>query len=70
MAAQIHAFTISSSVTYQQNKENKEHISDKVDWPKDSVSIVDGIKIKVSKNNSELCEAAGGNHKEPINSLQ
>lgn len=46
-------------MTYQQNKENKEHISDKVDRPKDSVSAVDGIKIKVSKNNSELCEAVG-----------
>lgn len=47
------------SMTYQQNKENKKHISDKVDRPKDSVSAVDGIKIKVSKNNSELCEAVG-----------
>lgn len=46
-------------MTYQQNKENKKHISDEVDRPKDSVSAVDGIKIKVSKNNSELCEAVG-----------
>ena len=46
-------------MNYQQNKENKEHIGDKVDWPKNSVSTVNGIVIKVSKNNPELCEAAG-----------
>lgn len=51
--------SVISCMTYQQNKENKKHISDKVDRPKDSVSAVDGIKIKVSKNNSELCEAVG-----------
>lgn len=51
--------SVISCMTYQQNKENKKHISDKVDRPKDSVSTVDGIKIKVSKNNSELCEAVG-----------
>lgn len=45
-------------MTYQQNKENKEHIGDKVYWPENSVSTVDGIIIKVSKNNPELCEAA------------
>ena len=50
--------------TYQQNKENKEHIGDKVDWPKNSVGTVDCIIIKVSENNPELCEAAGGKRKE------
>lgn len=46
-------------MTYQQNKENKEHVSDKVDRPKNPVSAVDGVIVKVSKNNPELCEAAG-----------
>lgn len=46
-------------MTYQQNKEHKEYIGDKVDRPEDSVCSVNGIIIKVSENNSELCEAAG-----------
>lgn len=46
-------------MTYQQNKEHKEYIGDKVDWPEDSVCSVNGIIIKVSENNPELCEAAG-----------
>lgn len=45
--------------THQQNKENKEHISDKVDRPENSVRLVDGIEIEVSENYSELCEAVG-----------
>lgn len=50
---------LNSKMTYQQNKENKEHVGHKVDWPKNSVSTVNGIIIKVSKNNPELCGTAG-----------
>lgn len=46
-------------MTYQENKENKEHIGDEVDGPKNSVGTVNGIVVKVSKNNPELCGTAG-----------
>lgn len=45
-----------SRMTYQENKENKEHIGDEIDWPKNPVSTVDGIIFKVSENNPELCK--------------
>lgn len=51
--------SVFSDTTYQQNKKNKEHVSDEVDGPEDSVRVVDGVKIKVSEDDPELGKTQG-----------
>lgn len=46
-------------ITYQENKENKEHVGDEVDRPENSVCTINGIVIKVSEDDPELGETAG-----------
>lgn len=45
-----------SGITYQQNEKDKEHIGEKVDGAENPVGAFDGVVVKVTKNNSELCE--------------
>lgn len=42
--------------TYQQNKEDKENVGDKINWTQDSVGIVYLIKVEVPKDYSKLSE--------------
>ncbi|KAF2979651.1 hypothetical protein EK904_003006 [Melospiza melodia maxima] len=44
---------------YQKHKENKEHIGDKVKRPKHPVGIVNGIVVKITKNDPKLGETGG-----------
>lgn len=46
-------------LAYQEHKENKEHVGDEINRPKDPVGIVNGIVVKVTKNDPKLREAGG-----------